>query len=353
MSLSVGIVGLPNAGKSTLFNALLGRQVARAENYPFCTIDPNIGVVEVPDNKLPILGKVAGSRQVVPAVVKFIDIAGLVKGAATGEGLGNRFLAHIREVDLICYILRAFADENVSRAGSINPQEDLAVLRMELALKDLEVLENFLNKKTKTEEDLARLQLAKKITSLLKEGKLLNTVDFTDEEKEILDSFFLLTTKPELIVLNVEEKMVTTNSKNISDLFSEEVMIISAKMETELSQLSPKERKEYLVSLGVNKSSLEQLINQAYKNLGLVSFYTANNKEARAWSIKKGALASWAAGIVHSDFEKNFIKAEIVSLDQFIKLGGWVNCRNFGKTRFEGRDYQFVGNEVVEFRAGK
>ncbi|MBP8591521.1 redox-regulated ATPase YchF [Candidatus Shapirobacteria bacterium] len=355
MNLSVGIVGLPNAGKSTLFNALLGRQVARAENYPFCTIEPNTGVVEVPDENLPVLAKIEKSQQIVPAVVKFVDIAGLVKGAAKGEGLGNKFLAHIREVDLICYLLRAFVDDNVENVGVGNPRDDLKILQTELALKDLETINRVLEEKVHPEnkEEVFRRRVAEKVASILNEGKLVANFSWSKEEKEMVKSFFLFTAKPSLVVLNISEadyQKIAEIKKEFADL---NPLLICAKTEEELTLLSPEEQKEYLKSLGAEKSGLELLIKEAYANLGLVSFYTAGEKEARAWTIEKSAKAPQAAGVIHSDFEKNFIKAEIINLDDFIAFGGWKACRALGKTRFEGRDYEFVGKEVVEFKIGR
>ncbi|MDD3679606.1 MAG: redox-regulated ATPase YchF [Candidatus Shapirobacteria bacterium] len=353
MSLSVGIVGLPNAGKSTLFNALLGRQVAKAENYPFCTIEPNIGVVEVPDERLPVLAKIEKSQAIIPAVVKFVDIAGLVKGAAQGEGLGNKFLAHIREVDLICYLLRFFTDDNIDRAGSINPEDDLSVLRTELSLKDLETLEKSLTKKPKNDEEILRFQIVNKISSLLERGILPNSYKFGKEEKEVLDNLFLLTAKEEMIVLNVGEKDLVAGSEIFDKFTNLDPVVVCAKTEEELSLLNLEERKEYLAGLGVRQSGLEKLIKQAYQKLGLISFYTAGEKEARAWTVKDGTLAPQAAGVIHSDFEKSFIKAEVANFDDFVKFGGWAKCRTLGKTRFEGQDYQISNDEVVEFRVGK
>lgn len=355
MSLSVGIVGLPNAGKSTLFNALLGRQVAEAQNYPFCTIEPNVGVVEVPDERLSVLGRIENSQKIVPAAVKFVDIAGLVKGAAKGEGLGNKFLSYIREVDLICYVLRGFQDENVERAGSVDPQSDLETLKTELMLKDLETLGKITAKKPNpaNKEMAERYQLAKKVEDLLSSGLLPVNQDWTKREAEMLGGFFLLTNKPYLIVLNIGEEDFGELDKIKANFADWDIVPICARVEEELADLTGEERKEYLASLGVSKSGLERLIREAYDSLGLISFYTAGEKEARAWTVEKGALAPQAAGVIHSDFEKNFIKAEVVSYADFVKFGGWAKCRLLGKTRFEGRDYQITGDEVVEFKVGK
>lgn len=355
MSLSVGIVGLPNAGKSTLFNALLGRQVAEAQNYPFCTIEPNVGVVEVPDERLSVLGRIENSQKIVPAAVKFVDIAGLVKGAAKGEGLGNKFLSYIREVDLICYVLRGFQDENVERAGSIDPQSDLETLKTELMLKDLETLGKITAKKPNpADKEMAeRYQLAKRVEDLLSSGLLPVNQDWTGKETEILTGFFLLTNKPYLIVLNIGEEDFNQLDKIKANFADWNIVPICARVEEELADLTGEERKEYLASLGLDRSGLERLIREAYDSLGLTSFYTAGEKEARAWTVEKGTLAPQAAGVIHSDFEKGFIKAEVVNWADFVEFGGWTKCRLLGKTRFEGHDYQITGNEVVEFKVGK
>jgi len=354
MSLSVGIVGLPNAGKSTLFNALLGRQIAKAENYPFCTIEPNTGVVEVPDKNPAILAKIEKSQQIVPAVVKFVDIAGLVAGAADGEGLGNKFLANIRECDVICYVLRAFDDPDVDRAGSIDPQNDLEVLRTELILKDLETIDKIRHQKVRPDdkEAIFRSQIAEKVENILQQGQLIINQDWDKNEVEVINQFFLLSAKKYLIVFNIGEEDFGKLDRIKADFSSWDVLPICAKIEAELSQLGKAEQEEYLHQLGVKKSGLELLIRKAYEALGLISFYTAGEKETRAWTVKKGAKAPQAAGVIHTDFEKNFIKAEVVSLEDFVKFGGWKICREKGKTRFEGRDYEITNKEVVEFKVG-
>jgi len=352
VNLSVGIVGLPNAGKSTLFNALLGRQVAKAENYPFCTIEPNTGVVKVPDEKLPVLAKIEKSNQIVPAAVKFVDIAGLVKGAAQGEGLGNKFLAHIRECSVICFVLRAFNDSNVERAGSIDPQSDLETLKTELILKDLETMEKIFNEKVHPDdkEEVFRHQVAEKIKKILDQGKMPINEEWNDKERVIWQSFSLLTTRPYLVVFNIGEEDFSNLDRIKTDFADWDVLPICAKTEEELAELGKSDRKEYLRSLGVEKSGLELLIKKAYQKLNLISFYTAGEKEARAWTIKKGFTAVQAAGVIHTDFEKNFIKAEVVNFEDFVKFGGWSKCRSLGKTCFKGKDYLLQGNEVIEFK---
>jgi len=354
MNLSVGIVGLPNAGKSTLFNALLGRQIAKAENYPFCTIEPNTGVVKVPDEKLPVLAKIEKSNQVVPAVVKFIDIAGLVKGAAKGEGLGNKFLAHIRECSVIIYVLRSFVSSDVERAGSVDPKSDLETLKTELMLKDLETVEKIFNEKVhpNNKEEVFRHQVAEKVKKILDQGKMPINEEWNDKERTVLPFFSLLTMKPYLVVFNIGEEDFTNLDRIKTDFADWDVLPICAKIEEELAELEKDDRLEYLCSLGIEKSGLELLIKKAYRKLNLISFYTSGRKEARAWTIKKETKASKAAAVIHTDFEKNFIKMEAVDFEDFVKFGGWSKCRSLGKTRFEGKDYLLQGNEVVEFRVG-
>lgn len=314
MSLSVGIVGLPNVGKSTLFNALLKKQAALAANYPFATIEPNVGVVPVPDPRIATLAEVIKTSEnleelppLVPATVKFVDIAGLVKGASQGEGLGNKFLAHIREVDAICYVLRDFRDENVIRAGSTNPDDDLEILKLELQLADEQTREN-------------------------REAKSKSRID---------EPLNLLSDKPAIVVYNTDE-----------DRLSGPELRISAKMEEELASLDANDQKAYLQNLGIIESGLEKVIKKAYEILGLQSFLTAGEKEVRAWTIKKGTKAPQAAGVIHGDFEKNFIKAEVVSYEDFVALGGAQKAREAGKLRLEGKDYVMQEGDVVEFKVG-
>lgn len=283
--MDIGIVGLPNVGKSTLFNALLKKQAALAANYPFATIEPNVGVVPVSDERLEKLAKIVNTQKIVNATVKFVDIAGLVKGASQGEGLGNKFLSHIREVDAIMYVIRDFADENIIRAGSTNPKDDLEILQLELELAGIK--------------------------------------------------------KPEIVVLNTDE-----------DKLNGDGLRICAKLESELADLSEQEQKGYLVQLGIEKTGLEKVIQEAFKLLGLQTFLTAGEKEARAWTIKKGTLAPQAAGKIHADFEKHFIKADCVNYEDFVKYGGWTKCREAGKVRTEGRDYVMQDGDVVEFKVG-
>lgn len=354
MSLSIGIVGLPNVGKSTLFNALLKKQQAFVANYPFATIEPNIGIVPVPDERLNELAqitkeehKMASLPPLVPATVSFVDIAGLVKGASVGEGLGNKFLSHIREVDAIAQVVRYFKDSNVTRSdSSSDPKNDLEVVNAELILADLQTLEKQQEpRKSPTKEDVYRWEAVQKLRAGLNAGKLAKDVQLFDEEKEAAKSLQLLTSKPMFVIANVDEEDLTNN-------LGSDTIPVCAKTESELAELSEEEQMDYLKSLGVEKSGLERVIVEGYKILDLISFLTAGEKEVRAWTIKKGTNAVNASGTIHTDFIKKFIKAEVVSYNDFVEHNGWKGSREAGKTRFEGKDYIIKDGDVVEFRIG-
>ena len=352
MALSVGIVGLPNAGKSTLFNALLGRQIADCSNYPFCTIEPNNGIVEVPDGRLPVLAEIVNTDQIVPAAVEFIDIAGLVKGAHKGEGLGNKFLAHIREVAIICHVVRFFKDDNVSHVNQkIDPKSDVEIINSELILADLQTLDKQKKPKGNIEKEekffwsgLEKLKLE------MDKGILARDVELSEEERKLVRRLFLLTDKPMIYVANVAEDKI----KEKVDFPYQPLIVLSAKTESEIVIFSEKEQIEYLSQYGLDEPGLSRLIKLAYDTLGLISFLTTTGgKEVRAWTIKRETSVKEAAGVVHTDFEKNFIKADVISFEDFVQYRGWNNARSLGKVRTEGSDYLVQDGDVIEFKAGR
>ncbi len=359
MSLQVGIVGLPNVGKSTLFNALLKRQVALAANYPFATIDPNTGVVPVPDDRLQVLANLVKTQVIKPATVEFVDIAGLVKGASEGEGLGNQFLAHIREVDLICHVIRGFSDSSILREGSVDPINDRETIETELLLADLSTLEKQkAPKATNDKEVLFRWSVLEKIKKVAGEGTLIIKELTSEDEKKVAREMGLLTAKTMIYVVNVDEADVGKQDELLKKYSSElqvdeaQIVIVSAKIESDLSSLSDEDQKLYLADLGLEKSGLERLIQRAYIQLGLQSFLTAGEKEVRAWTIAKGMKAPQAAGVIHTDFEKKFIKANVVSYKDYISTGGLKVAKEQGKLRLEGKEYVMQEGDVVEFMIG-
>jgi len=346
MSLSVGIVGLPNVGKSTLFNALLKKQQALAANYPFATIEPNVGIVPVPDERLAKLAEVVETEKIIPSTIEFVDIAGLVAGAAKGEGLGNQFLTHIREVDLICFMLRDFADADVVGTG-LDPVTDLEVLKSELILKDIESVEK------KMKED--KSGILKEVYEGLNEGGGVKEVLSEEGKTGEIEGLFLLTNKPSIVIVNVGEENLNKAhgiEKEIHEKTQEYVLALNAKLENELNELSNKDRQEYLRLLGVESSGLDKIIGVCFERLGLSSFLTAGVKEVRAWTIKKGIRAPVAAGVIHTDFEKKFIKAKVADCGDFVKYKGWKGASEAGRVRMEGKDYVVKGDDVIEFMVG-
>jgi GTP-binding protein YchF len=359
MSLSVGIVGLPNVGKSTLFNALLKRQAALAANYPFATIDPNTGIVPVPDPRLEILAKIVNTTTIKPATVEFVDIAGLVKGASAGEGLGNKFLANIREVDLIAHVVRAFTDENVIREGSVSPRDDKEIIETELLLADLATLEKQAPPKGKVDKEVAeRWEVIEKMRLHAGQGGAVREVLTTPEQQAVARDLGLLTAKTTVFVVNVDESRIgdqTSLTKEFADILAvdpDHIIVVSAKIESELAVLSDEDQALYLEDLGLQESGLERLAAKTYQMLGLQSFLTAGELEVRAWTIKQGTTAPKAAAAIHTDFEKKFIKAKIASYEDFIEHNGWKNLRELGKQRLEGKDYIMQEGDVVEFMIG-
>jgi ribosome-binding ATPase len=390
MNLSVGIVGLPNVGKSTLFNALLKKQQALAANYPFATIEPNVGVVPVPDARLLKLAEVVANEEspstgsgqkilppIKPATVDFTDIAGLVKGASEGAGLGNKFLSHIREVNVIAHVVRAFEDPDVIREGSVSPHDDYVTIQTELILADVSTLEKVRDGKA-FKADPIKAGAVTKLLSALNEGKRAFDVSLSDEERAGIQDLFLLTNKPEIIVLNVDEGQYTPDGiRRVIDEYSkllnssvatqsnndeiatsplaprnDSMVVICAKIEAELASLSDEEQMEYLSDLGLESSGLERLIQKAYERLGLISFLTAGEKEVRAWTITKGSNAVEASGAIHTDFMKKFIKAEVVSFEDYVACGGRKKARELGKARLEGKEYIVQDGDVIEFKIG-
>ena len=362
--MELGVVGLPNVGKSTLFNALTNAG-AESANYPFCTIEPNIGIVDVPDERLTLLAKLYNTQKITPASLKFVDIAGLVKGASKGEGLGNKFLASIRECEAIVHVVRCFEDENITHVnGTINPIEDIETINTELILSDIDTLEKQKVKYEKSakagdKDAIISLAIIIKILSALNEGKLAKSLSFTEEELKFVKTLFLITTKPVIYACNIAEKDLSTDYennpqvlavKNIAKTEGSEVLVISAKVEQELTELDEESRQIFLEDLGLTESGLSKIIKLGYKILGQISFLTAGEKEVRAWTIINGTKAPGAAGKIHTDFEKGFIKAEVVDWQELINLGGYNEAKNAGKVRIEGKDYIVKDGDVILFR---
>jgi GTP-binding protein YchF len=362
MGFKCGIVGLPNVGKSTLFNALTQTAAAEAANYPFCTIEPNVGEVGVPDPRLERLAEIAKSAKVIPTRLTFVDIAGLVRGASQGEGLGNQFLAHIREVDAVAYVLRCFEDADVTHVeGRIDPLADAETVETELMLADLESLERrrvALEKKAKSGDKEARAQLAviDKALALLREGRPARLAQVTAEEEPAFRQLQLLTAKPVLYVCNVDEASAATGnaySRAVEARAKAEgagAVVISAKIEAELAGLNADERAAFLAELGLEEPGLNRLIREGYKLLHLITFFTVGPKEARAWTVPAGTKAPKAAGVIHTDFEKGFIRAETIAYEDYVTFGGEAGAREAGKMRLEGKDYVVQDGDVMHFR---
>ncbi len=393
MKLSIGIVGLPNVGKSTLFNALLKKQIADAANYPFCTIEPNVGIVEVPDERLPALAKIVKTEKIVPAVVEFYDIAGIVKGASVGEGLGNKFLSHIREVSAIVHVVRLFEDGNVIHVSNrVDPKSDIETIEAELILADLETIGK---SKGKSEKSKIQVKSQTELTTLLtlleeqlNKGIPARNIILTDEQKIMVKQLNLLTIKPVIYAFNVSEEQLEKKNeteKQIQSVFDKlksvetsfnrtdsnrlaqrsfnegasqptstdyNFIYLNAKLENDILALSPPEQKEYLNQYKLEDTGLNRLIKKSYEILGLISFLTAGTLEARAWTIQKGTLSPQAAGTIHTDFEKKFIKADIISYEDFVNCDGWAKARELGKVVSAGRDYVMKDGDVVEFKIG-
>ena len=363
MSLTAGIVGLPNVGKSTLFNAITNQKIL-AENYPFATIEPNVGVVTVPDSRMDKLKEMYEPNKFIPTAYEFTDIAGLVKGASQGEGLGNKFLSHIREVDAIVEVVRCFDDGKIIHVdGNIDPIRDIETINLELAIADLDVINNRLDRvskkarTTKNKDDLVEVEALEKAKAALEENKALRQVEFTEDEKKILKSYSFLTLKPIIYLANIKESELGNPDneyvKQVKEYASKEnaeVVSLCAKVEEDLSELTKEEKQEMLEALGLEESGLDKLIQATYDILGLATYFTVGKDEVRAWTFKKGMNAKQCAGIIHSDFEKGFIRAEVISYDDLIEYGNELKVKEAGRARLEGKDYIMQDGDICHFR---